>query len=81
MPIVAACVVMAISSIHVLVMFMTTLDVNVWAIMVLIAGMFVSWSLVVMIAITIMIPTNPNCHPSWTNVNVLGHRGCRDCER
>ncbi len=79
-PIVPACVMMVISSIDVIVMSMTTLDAYIRAIMVVvIAGVFVSWS--VAITIMIAIATNPDCHASRTNVNVLGQSGCRYRER
>ena len=69
---------MVISSIDVIMTFMTTLDAYIRAIMVVvIAGIFVSWS----VAIAVMIATYPDCHASRTNVNVLGQRGCRNRER
>ena len=70
--------VMALASIDVVMMLAATLNANLGTIIVMIAGMLVCGWMVV--AITITISTNPNCHSSRTNVNVLSHSGCGACE-
>lgn len=77
---IAAARVVVFASIDIVMMMITAALVHNGAVMMVIAGMFVGWS-VVAVAMAFMISTNANCHTSRTNINVLGNSGCGDCDR